>query len=116
MMKEKNFDYEQFFKTFHNKNDINQIDKLGHLVGIHIQSSKFIRKLDYEKQKFEYEKCISLISKFLGKSTNEVKYMFTHVVITRYFKNFKRIRYRIRFKQTMTIEPEKGMKKLIIQI
>ena len=116
MMKEKNFDYEQFYsKLYFNKNDIKQIDKLGHLVGMHTHNHpNLLEKLDYEKQKFEYEKCISLISKFLGKSMNEIKYM-SHPCGSYNedtLKILKELGIELGFKQIMTIEPEKGMKKI----
>ena len=116
MMKEKNFDYEQFYsKLYFNKNDIKQIDKLGHLVGMHTHNHpNLLEKLDYEKQKFEYEKCISLISKFLSKSMNEIKYM-SHPCGSYNedtLKILKELGIELGFKQIMTIEPEKGMKKI----
>ena len=116
MMKEKNFDYEQFYsKLYFNKNDIKQIDKLGHLVGMHTHNHpNLLEKLDYEKQKFEYEKCISLISKFLSKPMNEIKYM-SHPCGSYNedtLKILKELGIELGFKQIMTIEPEKGMKKI----
>ncbi len=116
MMKEKNFDYEKFYsKLFFNKNDIKQIDKLGHLVGMHSHNHpNLLEKLDYEKQKFEYEKCISLISKFLDKTMNKIKYM-SHPCGSYNedtLKILKELGIELGFKQIMTIEPEKGMKKI----
>ena len=116
MMKEKNFNYEKIYsKLFFNVNDIKKIDKLGHLVGLHSHNHPtLLEKLDYEKQKYEYEKCITILSKFLNKPNNEIKYM-SHPCGSYNedtLKILKELGIELGFKQIMTIEPERGMKKI----
>jgi len=116
MMEEKNFNYEKIHsKLFFNVNDIKKIDKLGHIVGLHSHNHPtLLEKLDYEKQKYEYEKCISILSKFLNKPNNDIKYM-SHPCGSYNedtLKILKELGIELGFKQIMTIEPEKGMKKI----
>ncbi len=116
MMKEKQFNYKNIYsKLFFNVNDIKKIDKLGHLVGLHSHNHPtLLEKLDYEKQKYEYEKCISVLSKFLNKPNNEIKYM-SHPCGSYNedtLKILNELGIELGFKQIMTIEPEKGMKKI----
>tara|TARA_B110000211_G_scaffold234801_1_gene306374 strand:- start:1003 stop:1971 length:969 start_codon:yes stop_codon:yes gene_type:complete len=116
MMSEKNFNYKSFYsKLFFNKNDLKKLDSLGHLVGLHSHNHPtLLEKLDYNKQKFEYEKCLSIISKILNKSKNDIKYM-SHPCGSYNedtLKILKELGIELGFKQIMTLEPEKGMKKI----
>ena len=68
----------------------------------------------FDNQKKKYEKCLSLISKLLGKSKTEIKYKL-HPCAS-YNKDtlaeLKELGIEIGFKQMMAFELEKGMKKV----
>ncbi len=116
MFNEKQFNYKDFFKKlFFQKDDLKTLDSLGHLVGLHSHNHPtLLEKLNYDEQKNEYEKCLSSISNILDKPKNEIKYM-SHPSGS--YNNdtleiLKELRIELGFKQIMTIEPEKGMKKV----
>ena len=116
MIKEKNLNFkDKYKKLFFQKDDLKRLDNLGHLVGLHSHSHPtLLEKLNYGEQKNEYEKCLSLISNILGKPKNEIKYM-SHPCGS--YNNdtleiLKELGVELGFKQIMTIEKEKGMKKL----
>ena len=116
MFKEKQFNYKDFFKKlFFQKDDLIVLDNLGHLVGLHSHNHPtLLEKLNYDEQKNEYEKCLSSISKILNKPKNEINYM-SHPCGS--YNNYtleilKELGIQLGFKQIMTIEPEKGMKKI----
>ncbi len=116
MFKDKQFNYTDFSKNlFFQKGDLKILDKLGHLIGLHSHNHPtLLEKLSYNKQKNEYEKCLSTISDILNKPKNKIKYM-SHPCGS-YNKNtlqiLKELGIDLGFKQIMTIEPEKGMKKI----
>ena len=116
MFKEKQLNYKDFFKKlFFQKDDLKTLDSLGHLVGLHSHNHPTsLEKLNYDEQKDEYEKCLSSISNILDKPKNEIKYM-SHPCGS-YNKDtleiLKELGIELGFKQIMTIEPEKGMKKI----
>ena len=116
MFKEKQFNHKDFSKKlFFQKDDLKRLDNLGHLVGLHSHSHPtLLEKLNYGEQKNEYEKCLSLISNILGKPKNEIKYMSHPCGSYNYdtLEILKELGVELGFKQIMTIEPEKGMKKL----
>ena len=71
-----------------------------------------LEKLNYDEQKYEYEKCLSSISNILDKPKNEIKYM-SHPCGS--YNNdtleiLKELGVELGFKQIMTIEKERGMK------
>ena len=116
MIKEKNLNYKETYKKlFFQKDDLKKLDNLGHLVGLHSHNHPtLLEKLNYDEQKNEYEKCLSSISNILDKTKNEIKYM-SHPCGS--YNNdtleiLKELGVELGFKQIMTIEPEKGMKKL----
>ncbi len=116
MIKEKNLNYKETYKKlFFQKDDLKKLDNLGHLVGLHSHyHPTLLEKLNYDEQKNEYEKCLSSISNILDKPKNEIKYM-SHPCGS--YNNdtleiLKELGIELGFKQIMTIEPEKGMKKL----
>ena len=76
-MDEKKLNQKNFTQNyFLIQNDIINLDKLGHLVGLHSHSHPtLIERLSYEEQKIEYEKSLSIISRVLGKPKNSIKYM-----------------------------------------
>ena len=116
MMKEKKFNPIKFYpKLFFNNNDLKKLDNLGHLVGLHSHNHPtLLEKLNYDEQKIEYEQCLSSISKILNKSKTEIKFM-SHPCGS-YNDNtltiLKELGIELGFKQIMTIEPEKSMKKI----
>ncbi len=116
MIKEKNLNYKETYKKlFFQKDDLKKLDNLGHLVGLHSHNHPtLLEKLNYDEQKNEYEKCLYSISKILDKPKNEIKYM-SHPCGS--YNNdtleiLKELGVELGFKQIMTIEKEKGMKKL----
>ena len=116
MLKEKQFNYKDFFKKlFFQKDDLIRLDSLGHLVGLHSHNHPtLLEKLNYDEQKDEYEKCLSSISNILDKPKNEIKYM-SHPCGSYNkdtFEILKELGIELGFKQIMTIEPEKDMKKI----
>jgi peptidoglycan/xylan/chitin deacetylase (PgdA/CDA1 family) len=116
MMKEKKFHYQDFYsRLFFDSNDLKKLNSLGHLVGLHSHSHQAsFEKLTYDEQKNEYEKCLSTISRILDKPKNETKYMshpcgsYNNDTL----KILKELGIELGFKQIMTIEQEKGMKKI----
>jgi len=116
MFREKKFNYRDFYKKlFFQKNDLQTLNNLGHLIGLHSHNHPtLLEKLNYDEQKNEYEKCLSSISTILDKPKNEIKYM-SHPCGS--YNNdtlliLKELGIELGFKQIMTIEPEKGMKKV----
>ena len=116
MFKEKKFDYKNYSrKIFFQKSDIQSLDNLGHLIGLHSHDHlTLFEKLKYDQQKNQYEKCLSLISSILSKSKNDIKYM-SHPNGS--YNNdtleiLKDLGVELGFKHIMSIEPEKGMKKV----
>mgnify|MGYP002035361063 CR=1 FL=1 len=116
MMNEKKFKAQEFHPIlFFNSEDLRNLNQLGHLIGLHSHNHPtLLEKLNYDEQKKEYVKCISTISKILDKSQNEIKWM-SHPCGS-YNDNtlqiLKELDIKLGFKQIMTIEPEKGMKKI----
>ena len=116
MIEEKKFNYKNFFKKlFFQKDDLIKLDNLGHLIGLHSHNHPtLLEKLNFDEQKYEYEKCLSSISNILNKPKNEIKCMshpcgsYNHDSID----ILKELGIELGFKQIMTIEPEKGMKKI----
>ena len=116
MMKEKQFYFKKFYpRLFFNSNDLKKLNSLGHLVGLHSHNHPtLLEKLNYDEQKKEYLNCISTISKILNKSVNDIKWM-SHPCGSynnNTFEILKELGIELGFKQIMTIETEKGMKKI----
>jgi len=116
MMKERKFKFEKFYSIlFFNKDDLKKIDALGHLVGLHSHSHPTsLEKLNYDKQKNEYKKNLSLISKILNKPHNKIEYM-SHPCGSynaNTLKILRELNISLGFKQTMKFEPERNMKKI----
>ena len=116
MMKEKQFHFKKFYpRLFFNSNDLKKLNSLGHLVGLHSHNHPtLLEKLTYDEQKNEYEQCLSSISRILDKPKNEINYMshpcgsYNNDTL----KILKELGIELGFNQIMTIEPEKGMKKI----
>ena len=97
------------------KDDLINLDKLGHLIGLHSHSHPtLLEKLSYREQKNEYEKNLSIITNILGKPKNEIKYMShpSGSYNDDTLKILKDLGIDLGFKQIMSIEPKKGMKKI----
>ena len=116
MFKEKQFNHYDFYKKlFFQKSDLQTLENLGHLVGLHSHNHPtLLEKLSYDEQKNEYEKCLSSISDILNKPKNEIKSM-SHPCGS-YNEDtlqiLKELGIELGFKSIMTIEPEKGMTKV----
>jgi len=114
LINEKKFEPEKFYSNlFFNSEDLKNLNKLGHLVGLHSHNHPTqLETMSYKKQKQEYKKNISIISKIINKPPNEIKWM-SHPCGS-YNNNtlqiLKEIGIELGFKQIMTIETEKGMK------
>jgi peptidoglycan/xylan/chitin deacetylase (PgdA/CDA1 family) len=116
LIKKKQLNYKDFYKKiFFQKSDLQTLNNLGHLIGLHTHSHPtLLEKLNYDEQKNEYEKNLSSISNILNKPKNEIKCM-SHPCGS--YNNdtleiLKELGILLGFKQIMTIEPEKGMKKI----
>ncbi|MDC6465760.1 polysaccharide deacetylase family protein [Pelagibacteraceae bacterium] len=116
MFKSKNFKPKKSYDSlFLNKDNLLEIKKLGHLIGLHSHSHPMImEKLTYTEQKQEYQKNINILSKVLDCDKKELKYMAhpsgsynnnTLQILT----NFG---IELGFKQIMTVEYEKSMQKI----
>ena len=114
MMDEKKFEPRKFYSNlFFSNEDLKNLNKLGHLIGLHSHNHPtLLEKLSYKEQKNEYEKCLSIISKILDISKNDIKYM-SHPCGS-YNDNTLRILedldIELGFKQIMKLE--KGMKSI----
>jgi peptidoglycan/xylan/chitin deacetylase (PgdA/CDA1 family) len=116
MMDEKKIKSKDFHSIlFFSKEDLKNLNKLGHLIGLHSHNHPTkLEILSYDEQKNEYEKCISIISKIIGKSQTEIKWM-SHPCGS--YNNdtlhiLENLDIELGFKQHMLIEPEKGMKSI----
>ena len=116
MFDEKRFNYKEFSnKIFFQKNDLIKLNYLGHSIGLHTHNHPtLLENLKYNDQKNEYQRCLNSISNILDKPKNEIKYM-SHPCGS--YNNdtleiLKELGIELGFKQIMTIEPEKGMKKI----
>ena len=116
MMKENKINNKDFYKKlFFQKSDLQTLNNLGHLIGLHSHNHPTLfEKLNLNEQKNEYEKCLTLISKILDKPKSEIKYMshpcgsYNNDTL----KVLKELGIELGFKQIMTIEREKGMSKV----
>ena len=116
IMSEKKFNPKTIYSNlFFSKQDLTKIDRLGHTIGLHSHSHPLLmEKLSYENQKKEYEKCLSIISRILNKSTDQIKIMShpSGSYNDHTLKILSELGIELGFKQIMDIEPEKGMKKI----
>ena len=116
MMKENKINNKDFYnKLFFQKSDLQTLNNLGHLIGLHSHNHPTLfEKLNLNEQKNEYEKCLTLISKILDKPKSEIKYMSHPCGSYNYdtLKVLKELGIELGFKQIMTIEREKGMSKV----
>ena len=116
MFKEKQFNHNDFSKKlFFQKSDLQTLDNLGHLVGLHSHNHPtLLEKLSHDEQKSEYENCLSSISDILNKPKNEIKSM-SHPCGSyneHTLQILKELGIELGFKSIMNYEPEKGMTKV----
>jgi len=114
MIMEKKLNHKNFYKKlFFQKSDLQLLNDLGHLIGLHSHNHPtLLEKLSYDDQKNEYEKNLSTISIILDKPKNEIKYMSHPCGSYNYntLNILKDLGIELGFKQIMTIEAEKNMK------
>ena len=116
MMSEKNFEPKKFYPIlFFNKKDLIKLDNLGHLIGLHTHSHPTkLEKFDYDTQKNEYKKCISIIANVLSKPQEYLKWMshpcgsYNNDTL----KILEELGVELGFKQMMTHEPQRGMRSI----
>ena len=116
MFKMKNFIPKKYFKNlFMSKNDLREISSQGHIVGLHSHSHPtLLENLTFKNQLNEYKNNKKILSKILKKKISYFKTM-SHPCGS-YNENTKiilnRLGIKLGFKQIMTIEKEKMMKKI----
>ena len=116
LMKNKKFDYKNYYDLlFLSKNDLCELKKLGHIIGLHSHSHPTnLSTLSYDKQNYEYSKNIEVLSRILNvdkKTINSVSYpsgSYNENTI----KILKDLNIEIAFKNTMFLEPGRKNKKI----
>ena len=116
MFKEKKFKPEDHYKNiFMSKFNLNKLNELGHLIGLHSHSHPvLLENLSYNEQKKEYENNKSTLSEILNIDKNNIKYM-SHPngsYNDDTLKILQELKIELGFKPIMSIEPEKNMKKI----
>ena len=114
-MKKRNFRYKQKMKNlFFSKKDLKNLVKLGHVIGLHSHSHPtLLEKFNYSDQKKEYNTNIFELTKILPKNYN-IQCMAhpSGSYNSETLEILKKLNIKVGFKQIMTIEKEKGMKKI----
>ena len=92
-----------------------KLNSLNHTIGIHSHNHPtLLENLSIDKQKREYTKSISKISKILKKKPDEIKTLAhpngSYNIKT--LKILKNLGLKLGFKSTPTIDHDKGMKKI----
>ncbi len=115
LMKKRNFRYKQKMKNlFFSKKDLKNLVKLGHVIGLHSHSHPtLLEKFNYSDQKKEYNTNIFELTKILPKNYN-IQCMAhpSGSYNSETLEILKKLNIKVGFKQIMTIEKEKGMKKI----
>ena len=116
LFKEKKFNAKNFYKKiFFQKDDLQMLDNLQHLIGLHSHSHPtLLEKLSYKEQKNEYEKNLSIISSILDKPKNKIN-ILSHPngsYNSDTLEILLELGIDLGFKSNMSIEPEKGMTKI----
>ena len=116
MFKEKNFKPNVYYDSlFLNSEHLIKIKKLGHTIGLHSHSHPVqLEKLSFEEQTQEYNKNIKILSKILKCDKKEIKSM-SHPCRSYNqdtLKVLKNLNIELGFKEVMTIDSEKKMKKI----
>lgn len=116
MLKDKKINFKNLFnKLLMNKKDLHQLKKNGHIVGLHSHNhTNFLENLEIKMQEKEYKKNIKFLSNILRCNKNYFNVM-SHPSGS-YSKDtlniLKKLNIKFGFKQTMSLEKNKGMKKL----
>jgi len=116
MFDEKNFNYKKFHEILSlNLENLKKMHELGHLIGLHSHTHPtLLENLSYDEQLNEYQNNISILSEKLKINKTDIKYMshpngsYNNDTI----KILTGLGIELGFKQIMSIEPEKGMKKI----
>ena len=116
MFEEKKFIPEKHYNDlFFKKSDLIQLHSLGHLIGLHSHNHPTtMEKLNYEKQKEEYQKNLDVFSEILNVKKSEIKFM-SHPCGSYNddtLEILKNLGIKLGFKQIMKMELNKGMKKI----
>ena len=116
MFKEKNFEPKDYYEIlFLNTEHLVKIKKSGHLIGLHSHTHPvLLEKLSFEEQAKEYNKNIKILSKIINCDKKEIKCM-SHPCGSYNqdtLKILKNLGIELGFKEMMTIDPEKNMKKI----
>ena len=106
---------DHYDNLFMSTEDLITIDSNGHTIGLHSHSHPtLLEELSYNNQLSEYSKNISILSKILRKDKSDFKSM-SHPCGS-YNEDTKKVLrdfdIRLGFKQIMTVEREKKMKKI----
>ena len=116
MFRKKKFEPKGVYEIlFLNKKNIVKMRELGHLIGLHSHTHPMhLEKLPIEKQAYQYNKNITILSEILKCGKKEIKYMShpSGSYNQDTLKILKNLGIELGFKQIMTIEPEKNMKKI----
>ena len=113
MFKEKNFrPNEHYEKLFMSKNEIIEINNLGHTIGLHSHSHPtLMEKLKEEDQFNEYNQNMQILQKEIGCTISSMSHPCGSYNKST-LKVLRSLNINIGFKQIMTIENEKGMTKI----
>ena len=116
LFNKKKFKPKKHFKNlFINISELKKIDKDGHIIGLHSHSHPtVIENLTYEDQFQEYSNNLNILSKILNKNKQQFESM-SHPCgsYNNETKNIlKKLNIKLGFKQIMTIEKEKNMKRI----
>ena len=116
MISAKKINHKELHKKINfQKDDLININNLGHLIGLHTHSHPtLLEKSSYDEQKKEYEKNLSIIANILDKPKSEIQYMShpSGSYNDDTLKILKELGVKLGFTQIMSIDPNKGMKKI----
>ena len=116
MFKSKSFVPEDYYQNlFLSSKNLIQMKKMGHLIGLHSHSHPYLlENLNYKQQLSEYQNNIKILSDILKIDKSDIKFM-SHPSGS-YNKNtltiLTNLGIELGFKQTITIETHRGMKKI----
>ena len=116
MMAKKKFEYKKYFsKIFLNKNNIKDIYKKGHTIGLHSHSHPTkLEELSYTEQNKEFSKNLIFLNNIIDEPTYKITSMShpcgSYNADT--LEILKSLKINLGFKQIMTIEKDKNMKKI----
>jgi peptidoglycan/xylan/chitin deacetylase (PgdA/CDA1 family) len=116
MFEEKNFIPHKYYSSiFFNRQELCALKEMGHSIGLHSHTHPtLIESLNFQRQYYEYNKNIDIISKILKIKKTDIKCMSHPCGSYNYntLNILKKLKIDLGFKQIMSIETEKGMKKI----